>query len=100
MKHRQKKASRRRIIVAAIALSLIYVLSSGPTQMLAFTWDHARYEDDGDGNFELSVDVHQGPWWPTVYAPLQWMSEQSWGEWIWSYWQLFRISRAPDSDTQ
>ena len=32
-------------------------------------------------------------WWPKAYAPLIWASEQSWGEPIWRYWNLFPIVR-------
>jgi len=92
MKHQHKRLGRRRIVVAAIAIPVLYVLSSGPALSLAFTWHQPTVLDDGDGNLGVTINLDEGPWWPVVYAPLQWVSEQSWGERLCWYWQLFPIS--------
>jgi hypothetical protein len=92
MKHQQKRSGRRRILVAAIAIPVLYVLSSGPALSCAFTWHQPTVHDDGDGDLGVTINLEEGPWWPVVYAPLQWVSEQPWGEWLCWYWELFPIS--------
>jgi hypothetical protein len=84
--------SYRKILIAAVAIPVLYVLSSGPALSYAFTWHQPTLHDDGDGNLGVTINLDEGPWWPVVYAPLQWVSEQSWGEWLCSYWGLFPIS--------
>jgi hypothetical protein len=91
MSEARTKSGRTRIIIVAVVLPLLYVLSSGPTQSLAFTYGHVTYDDDGLGNVGVSVELDQGVWWPKVYAPLMWIAEQSWGDWLCSYWQLFPV---------
>jgi hypothetical protein len=92
MKQQPKRAGRRRILVAAIAVPVLYVLSSGPALSFAFTWHQPTVHDEGDGDLGVTINLDEGPWWPVVYAPLQWASEQSWGEWLCWYWELFPIS--------
>jgi hypothetical protein len=92
MKQQPKRAGHRRILVAAIAIPVLYVLSSGPALSFAFTWHQPTVHDDGDGDLGVTINLDEGPWWPVVYAPLQWASEQAWGEWLCWYWELFPIS--------
>jgi hypothetical protein len=87
----EKKRSGRRFLVMAIAVPLLYVLSSGPALSLAFTWHQPTVQDNGDGDLGVTINLDEGPWWPVVYAPLQWVSEQSWGDWLCWYWELFPI---------
>jgi hypothetical protein len=79
----------------AVAVPLLYVLSSGPSLSFAFTWHQPTLHDEGDGNLGVTVNLDEGPWWPVVYAPLQWVSEQTWGDWLCRYWELFPISAEP-----
>jgi hypothetical protein len=84
--------STRRSLVIAVALPLLYVLSSGPALSLAFTWHQPTVHDNGDGDLGITINLDEGPWWPVVYAPLQWVSEQTWGDWLCWYWKLFPIA--------
>lgn len=59
MSDQRKKTVRRRIVIAAIALPLLYILSSGPTQTLAFS-RHYSIERDGFGNVGVVVTDDQG----------------------------------------
>jgi hypothetical protein len=87
----EKKRSGRRILAIASALFLLYVLSSGPALSLAFTWHQPTVHDNGDGDLGVTINLDEGPWWPVVYAPLQWVSEQSWGDSLCWYWEFFPI---------
>jgi hypothetical protein len=92
VKQPQKQSSRRRILIATVAIPVLYVLSSGPALSFAFTWHQPTMHDDGQGNLGVTINLDEGPWWPVVYAPLQWVSEQSWGDWLCWYWGLFPIT--------
>jgi hypothetical protein len=87
-----KRSGRRRIVLVGVVVLCLYVLSSGPALSLAFTWRQPTVNDDGQGELGVTVNLDEGPWWPVVYAPLQWVSEQSWGDWLVWYWELFPIS--------
>jgi hypothetical protein len=89
---RQRKRRRfLRITIATIAIALLYVLSSGPTQSLAMTVGRTTYDDDGLGNVGVCFDFDYAPWYQTVYAPLIWVSQQSCGDALIWYWQWFPI---------
>lgn len=88
----EKKRPARRFLVIAAVLCVLYILSSGPALTLAFTWHQPTVKDNGDGDLGVTINLDEGPWWPVVYAPLQWVSEQSWGDWLCWYWELFPIS--------
>lgn len=83
-------AARRSLhkIVIVIVLLVLYVLSSGPTQMIAFR----SLPGPGRG---LPASVDLGKWWPKVYAPLVWMVDErlveSWSKTLKWYWRLFPI---------
>jgi hypothetical protein len=103
MKHQPNWSRRRRMLVTAIAIPALYVLSSGPALSFAFTWRQPTVHDEGDGNLGVTVNLDEGPWWPVVYAPLQWIAEQTWGEWLCWYWELFPVSadrQRPASSTR
>jgi hypothetical protein len=90
---RKKRGVWPWVVTVLIGLPVLYVLSSGPMQTLAFrrtietpafrvtTWRPPRW----------IVSTDRGYWWPTVYAPIVWVSEQSWGEPVKWYWGLFPI---------
>jgi hypothetical protein len=129
MEQNRRKPRRRRMVLAAMVLVLLYVLSSGPLQFShTVSAAEPKFADEGvtrcsDGSSanhlalnmnilgengqplwreDLSgVQVDFGPlvtrcaWWPRAYAPLIWLSRQSWGHWLGDYWGLFPI-REPD----
>jgi hypothetical protein len=36
------------------------------------------------------AEIDVAAWWMTVYGPLLWLPEDSWGErFFWNYWSLF-----------
>jgi hypothetical protein len=86
------------IAALLIGLPVLYVLSSGPTQTVAFR-SHVSYlpvlASSGPGSMAAVSDIDMGRWWPGVYAPLLWVSEQSWGDPLNWYWALFPISETP-----
>jgi hypothetical protein len=59
--------------VAVVALPVLYVLSSGPTQMLAFkrTQITIQWPTKPDKVLDVYED-QQGEWWNRLYAPLIW----------------------------
>jgi hypothetical protein len=80
------------IIVTAVVIPLLYILSSGPMQTIAFRKHTLHASAPGiSGAVMAETIVDMGFWWPTVYAPLWWVSEQSWGEPLSWYWNLFPI---------
>ena len=84
------------ILAAALALPFLYVLSSGPMQMLAFR-SHVTVAPAPApaGGLAATCEIDVGVWWPIVYAPLLWVSDQEWGEPLLWYWDLFPLP-APD----
>jgi hypothetical protein len=83
---RRNNSSWSSIVLAAIVLPMLYVLSSGPMLILAFRHNITTTPDGHGRLIEIDyVAVHV--WWPTVYAPLVWASEQSWGEPLHWYWE-------------
>src|SRR6476659_4147226 len=88
----RKKFGWPSIVALLIGLPVLYVLSSGPTRSLAFGVRVAHLSVTSSGD-EIGgpVSIDRGPWWPVVYAPLQWASEQRWGEPLNHYWGMFPI---------
>lgn len=82
--------------VGLFALSVIYVVSSGPMQSVAFR-RHTTVEIDANGKCGVSCEQDPGTWWPTAYAPLVWASEESWGEPVNWYWNLFPVPETGNS---
>src|SRR5262245_51428206 len=84
----------------AVVLPLLYVLSSGPMLTLAWRSHLTIIPTTPDGPVEALATLDQGAWWPTVYAPLWWVSEKSWGaaplQW---YWGLFPIPDESAADS-
>jgi hypothetical protein len=70
--------------------ALLYVLSSGPTQPLAYA-SHQQTIHDGGRDVVADFILVRGEWWQTVYAPLIWESDQPSGWWLELYWDLFPI---------
>ncbi len=89
MSEKPKKRGVRRVVVGALAFFVLNALSRGPTRSLAITCGRATYDYDGSGNVGVCFDFDYAPWWQTTYAPLQWAAEQSWGDPIMWYWNLF-----------
>jgi hypothetical protein len=71
----------------AAVFAILYVLSSGPTQPLAYTLHRETVREGGREVIEDTILVT--PWWRTVYAPLIWESTQPSGWWLSWYWSLF-----------
>lgn len=76
--------------VAMAILPVLYVLSSGPMQTVAFR-GHVTQVGSAPGPIGVDLNIDPGTWWPRVYAPLLWASDKSWGEPINWYWSLFPI---------
>jgi hypothetical protein len=77
----------------ATVLALLYVLSSGPTQPLAYVSHHETIQGGGRDVVFHSTEI-KSQWWQTVYAPLVWESNQPCGWWLELYWDLFPIPDA------
>ena len=90
MSDEQKRPLWPWIVAILIGLSLLYVLSSGPMQILACHLTEERTPLKGGGVSVIYVD-HRGMWWPKIYAPLVWASQQRWGASISRYWMLFPV---------
>lgn len=76
--------------VGLAGLFILYVLSSGPMQMVAFK-SHQTTVQPGNGPVQATVAIDCGAWWPAVYAPLVWASQHAWAEPLFWYWDLFPI---------
>lgn len=78
---------------AALALApVLYVLSSGPLTTIAFSTRRGKESlvlPDGTTRVGVTVELSLGTWFPIAYAPLLWASEHEWGDFIFSYWELF-----------
>ena len=79
------------IVATLVAFALLYVLSSGPMITLAWRSRMTIHATTPGGPVQAETAVDLGQWWPTVYAPLWWASEQAWGEPLNWYWGLFPI---------
>lgn len=78
---------------------LFYFLSSGP--MVWLTWhSQMMYEPVGPGGGPMMAtrEIETPGWWSTVYGPLEWVSQQPWGEWMWQYWSAWIPEPAPPSE--
>jgi hypothetical protein len=80
----------KRTAVGLVVLSVLYVLSSGPMQCVAFR-AHRTHVNEIGGPGMMIETIETGFWWPAAYAPLLWASEQPWGEVVNWYWGLFPI---------
>jgi len=89
---RERWAKRTAVVLAAFRF--LYVLSSGPTQIIAFR-QYMTISHLGAGTYNLSpMRLPRGAWWVNVYAPLNLMSDYPWGEPLNWYWDLFPIPEA------
>jgi len=83
-----------------IGVPALYVLSSGPMQTVAFR-SHvlgvAPPASPGSAGLVTSRFVEMGEWWPVVYGPLLWASDQPWGDRLNRYWDLFPFVDIVDS---
>jgi len=76
------------IAALLIGLPVLYLLSSGPMQTVAFQ----RTETVHPRTKSVTTSwVKRGRWWPRVYAPLVWASSQPWGAPVTWYWKNFPI---------
>lgn len=78
------------IVALLLGVPVLYMLSSGPMQILAFRRTEERTLLSGGTVSVIYVD-DQGACWPKVYAPLVWASQQRWGTQIFRYWMLFPV---------
>lgn len=81
-------ARPRLLWIGALAiLGVLYVLSSGPAQSMAFS---IRLATTSSG---AQVQVFDAGWWPTVYRPVWWAIQQPWGGPVKDYLRLFPYGR-------
>jgi hypothetical protein len=90
MSEDRKKPAWPWITALLIGLPVVYILSSGPAHGVAFR-NASIIGYDADGTSLLSEYEN---WWPTVYAPLVWASERSWGKPLRRYWNFIESKRA------
>ncbi len=87
--------------VGLVATPVLYAISSGPMTILAFHTQVSHtteIQPDGTSRVMSTTETDFGNWFPIAYAPMLWASEQSWGESVFSYWELFpnrRLNREP-----
>ena len=78
------------IVALLIGLPVLYVLSSGPAQRIGLCGvAPLAYSNWSDGIVVLPVELERGEWWYDVYSPLVQASQESWGNPLASYWNLF-----------
>src|SRR5262245_26756844 len=90
----------KRTFAVVISMPLLYVLSSGPMQTVAFrrhTTSTPTLNSYGNNSVGTQSTVDLGQWWPIAFAPLLRASEQSWGKPLNWYWRLFPICEASRS---
>ena len=75
-------------VALLIWLPTLYVLSSGPAK--TFAWQKRTYSNSPLQPLPYSR-LDTGTWWPRVYAPLVWASQQSWGGPVDRYLQVFPV---------
>src|SRR5689334_4788084 len=88
-----------------VVVVVLYVLSSGPARITAFSRvksapfiDHAKSHEIAPGIQKVDF-VSYGyfsrpeiaPWWLAIYRPLKWASDQPWGAPLCWYWSLFPL---------
>ena len=56
--------------VGLVALSVLYVLSSGPMVTVAFRDRYTSTPVIGSNAVGVTIERDPGVWWPQVYAPL------------------------------
>lgn len=76
-----------------LALPFLYVLSSGP--MISVVWRrHVYHETHQNGRVTARTVYDPGIFWATLYAPLVWASDHSWGDSLSLYWDQFPVRPA------
>lgn len=82
-------------IVVLVVLPVLYVLSSGPTLMIARTRVYnASPSGPAAPGIPIGLDVDVvvdtvDDWWSAVYSPLEAAADHPWGELLTWYWDLF-----------
>ncbi len=92
MGEQQRKPGAGFWTASVLTLLLLYVLSSGPMTMAAFQRTNRGSMHGG----KIYPDTNHGKWWPKLYAPLVWASQESWGGILKKYWKLFPVIRGAD----
>jgi hypothetical protein len=96
------RRTRWAIWMAAVMVitPVLYVLSSGPMTIVACR-RHVTHVPailpNGTQGVMATSERSFGKWFWITYAPLFWASEQSWGEPVYLYWELF-LDREPAED--
>jgi hypothetical protein len=85
----------KRTAVALACLVGLYVFSSGPVRLVACRLQIWHTTDSLD-RVTGWCRTDEGFWWPTIYAPLKWVSDRPGGRLIERYWDLFRPLLASD----
>lgn len=76
--------------VFLLALSALYIASSGPARMLSIrSGPRTMSLDRGWHGITFSYEPRDPPWWYRVYAPLVWFAEKPIGRPIHWYWDFF-----------
>jgi hypothetical protein len=86
----QRKSVWPWIASLLIGVPILYVVSSGPMQTVAFRNRITKFQEDPD-HVTMRSYVDIGAFWPKAFAPLIWASEQSWGEPLNWYWGVFPV---------
>jgi len=87
----------KRMALAAVVVPVIYLLSSGPMKTIAWRGHVTHSEITPGGPIISEMIADPGVWWLRAYAPLWWISEQSWGAPVDWYWHLFPIRPTRES---
>ena len=83
----------KRLAAVAIVLPVIYFLSSGPVSAIAFQRQVTHtpvVRPNATSVVEATSETNPGVLFAVAYAPLFWVAEQSWGDLVFSYWELFQ----------
>jgi len=82
-----------RLAAVAVVLPMVYFLSSGPVSAIAFQ-NHVTHTPvvlaNGTSVVQATSEANPGAVFAVAYAPLFWLAEQSWGDRVFSYWELFQ----------
>jgi hypothetical protein len=96
--NRRERWTKQAAIGLAATLAL-YIMSSGPMKFLAFRTQIVHVSTilpNGTPAIQATSNTNLGTWFPIAYAPMLWASEQSWGEFVFWYWELFPNRRTDD----
>ena len=95
--NRRERWAKWTAVAILVIGPVLYVLSSGPMKMLG--WRTQENPPAGippaPGRVQMKY-VIISEWWHRTYAPLFWVSRQSWGGPVNTYWSLFPDRHEPE----